>query len=83
MVPILDLRIRFQLGDARYDEFTVVIILNVARRVIGLVADSVVGVVKLSGDLIRSAPETAFTTFAGRYIEGLRAAQDRILIRLD
>src|SRR6478735_5726733 len=36
IVPILDLRIKFRLEHARYDEFTVVIILNVASRVVGV-----------------------------------------------
>jgi len=33
IVPIVDMRIKFNLGEARYDRFTVVIILNVAGRV--------------------------------------------------
>ena len=36
IVPIVDMRIKFRLGDATYDQFTVVIILNVAGRVMGL-----------------------------------------------
>ena len=43
IVPILDLRIKFQLSEAKYDEFTVVIILNIAGRVVGVVVDEVVG----------------------------------------
>ena len=48
IVPILDLRIKFQLGEAKYDEFTVVIILNVAGRMVGVVVDAVSDVVALS-----------------------------------
>jgi len=43
IVPILDLRIKFQLSQANYDEFTVAIILNFAGRVVGVVVDSGVG----------------------------------------
>src|SRR3972149_11037479 len=32
IVPIVDMRIKFNLGEAKYDQFTVVIILNVAGR---------------------------------------------------
>ncbi len=35
IVPIVDLRLKFNLGDASYDSFTVVIILNVIGRVVG------------------------------------------------
>src|SRR4249920_2477582 len=41
IVPIVDMRIKFNLGDVDYTEFTVVIILNVAGRVVGMVVDSV------------------------------------------
>lgn len=82
VVPILDLRIKFQLGHANYDGFTVVIILNVARRVVGVVVDSVSDVITLTQDSIGPATEPARTTFASRYITGLRAVHDRILIRL-
>src|SRR5687768_17405122 len=34
IVPIVDMRIKFDLGEPRYDQFTVVIILNVAGRVV-------------------------------------------------
>jgi len=39
IVPILDLRIKFRLGQVGYDEFTVAIILNIAGRVVGVVVD--------------------------------------------
>src|SRR5947208_17096327 len=41
IVPILDLRVKFRLPETKYDDFTVVIILNVASRVVGVVVDSV------------------------------------------
>lgn len=41
IVPIVDLRMKFDLGAPVYDAMTVVIILNVAGRTIGAVVDSV------------------------------------------
>ena len=57
IVPIVDLRVKFNLGDARYDSFTVVIILNIANRVVGAVVDSVSDVLELAAEQIRPAPE--------------------------
>jgi purine-binding chemotaxis protein CheW len=57
IVPIVDLRLKFNLGEARYDSFTVVIILNVANRVVGAVVDSVSDVLELAAEQIRPAPE--------------------------
>jgi len=48
IVPVVDLCIKFNLGKIEYTPFTVVIILNVARRVIGVVVDSVSDVISLT-----------------------------------
>src|SRR3546814_17825741 len=47
IVPIVDLRIKFNLGKVEYDEFTVVIILNLGGRVVGIVVDGVSDVMAL------------------------------------
>ena len=83
IVPVLDLRVKFQLEQASYDDFTVVIILNVADRVVGVVVDSVSDVLTLAVDLIRPAPEFASATFDTKYITGLATIDDRMLILLD
>ena len=57
IVPIVDLRLKFQLGDIKYDEFTVVVILNIAGRIVGAVVDSVSDVLELTDEQIREAPE--------------------------
>jgi purine-binding chemotaxis protein CheW len=83
IVPILDLRIKFQLNQARYDEFTVVIILNVAGRVVGVVVDSVSDVLTLASDAIRPTPEFASATFDTKYITGLGTVDEQMIILLD
>jgi purine-binding chemotaxis protein CheW len=83
IVPILDLRIKFRLSEASYDEFTVVIILNVAGRVVGVVVDSVSDVLTLAAGSIQAPPEFASATFDTKYITGLGTVDDRMLIMLD
>jgi purine-binding chemotaxis protein CheW len=83
IVPILDLRIKFRLSEANYDEFTVAIILNVAGRVVGVVVDSVSDVLTLAAESIRPPPEFASATFDIKYITGLGTVDDRMLIMLD
>jgi purine-binding chemotaxis protein CheW len=48
IVPIVDMRIKFNLGTPTYDQFTVVIILNIGHRVVGMVVDRVSDVTTLS-----------------------------------
>jgi purine-binding chemotaxis protein CheW len=83
IVPVLDLRIRFQLPQAEYDDFTVVIILNVAGRVVGAVVDFVSDVLTLAVDSIRPAPQFASSAFDATFITGLASVEDGLLILLD
>jgi purine-binding chemotaxis protein CheW len=82
IVPIVDLRLKFGLGDARYDGATVVIILAVARRVIGVAVDAVSDVTTLDAQQIRPAPEFG-TGLDTRFITGLGTPGERMLILVD
>ncbi|MEF9896393.1 MAG: chemotaxis protein CheW [Clostridia bacterium] len=82
IVPIVDLRLKFKLGAADYNEFTVVIILNVAKRVVGVVVDSVSDVLELAPEQIRPAPEFNSLLDAG-YITGLGSVGERMMILVD
>lgn len=82
IVPIVDMRIKFQLGEPTYDQFTVVIILNISGRVVGMVVDSVSDVITLTAEQIKPAPEMG-TTFDSDYLIGLGTLDERMLILVD
>ena len=82
IVPIVDMRIKFGLGSAEYNQFTVVIILNVAQRVVGMVVDGVSDVLTLSAEQIRPAPEFG-SSLDTQYIIGLGTVDERMLILMD
>jgi len=82
IVPIVDLRIKFNLNNIKYDDSTVVIILNIAERVVGIVVDSVSDVMTLTPDQIKPVPEFA-STFDTEYLIGLGAVDQRMLILVD
>lgn len=82
IVPIVDLRIKFGLGEAEYNEFTVVIILNVHDRVVGMVVDSVSDVLELAPSDVREAPDLSAVVDAS-YIIGLGTVAERMLILVD
>lgn len=82
IVPIVDLRIKFNLGKVEYTPFTVVVILNIAGRVIGAVVDSVSDVLSLTAAQIRPAPDFS-GTFDTKYILGLASVEQRMLIVTD
>lgn len=82
IVPIVDLRIKFQVGTPTYDQFTVVIIVNVGTRTIGMVVDTVSDVATLSAEQLKPPP-----AFGGaldtRYISGIGALDEHMLILVD
>jgi purine-binding chemotaxis protein CheW len=82
IVPVVDLRIKFKLGDAGYDAFTVMIILNLNGRVVGIVVDSVSDVTRLADEQIRPAPELGLAVDT-RFIQGIGTLDGRMLILLD
>jgi purine-binding chemotaxis protein CheW len=82
IVPIVDLRIKFNLGKIDYDQFTVVIILNLGTRVVGVVVDSVSDVLTLTPEQIKPAPSLS-TSLDTRYIIGLGTVEQRMLILVD
>jgi purine-binding chemotaxis protein CheW len=82
IVPIVDLRIKFELGEPTYNQFTVVIILNVGRRVIGIVVDGVSDVIQLGAGDLHPAPEFG-SSLDTRYILGLGTVDERMVIVVD
>ena len=82
IVPIIDMRIKFRLGSATYDQFTVVIILNVAGRVMGIVVDGVSDVITLGLEQMRPAPGLG-SVIDTEYIMGLGTVDERMLILID
>ena len=79
IVPIVDLRLKLNIDNVAYDEFTVVIILNIRGTVIGAVVDSVADVVTLNANNIKAAPQFESAVDA-RFIVGLSNLGNRMLI---
>ncbi|NDZ15887.1 chemotaxis protein CheW [Variovorax sp. WS11] len=82
IVPIIDMRIKFALGTPTYDQFTVVIVLNIGGRVVGMVVDSVSDVITLSAEQIKPAPEMG-SSLDTDYLIGLGTLEERMLILVD
>ncbi|GAB4402008.1 MAG: chemotaxis protein CheW [Rhodoferax sp.] len=82
IVPIVDMRLKFNCPRADYDEFTVVIILHLRQRVVGIVVDSVSDVLALPPENYQVAPEVD-SMIDSECVIGLGALGERMLILLD
>ena len=82
IVPILDMRIKFNQAQVNYDEFTVVIVLNIGHQVVGMVVDGVSDVLTLTPDQLRPAPEFS-STIGSDYLMAIGSVGERMLMLLD
>lgn len=86
IVPVADLRLKFNCETSAYTAATVVIVLNVKGRVVGAVVDSVSDVLALDSDSIKPAPQMGAAVDA-TYIIGIACTkvgeQERMLILTD
>ena len=82
IVPIVDMRLKFNLAQVNYDSFTVVIVLNIGKRVVGMVVDAVSDVITLTPDQLRPVPEFN-STIDGDHLLAIGAVDQRMLILVD
>lgn len=82
IVPIVDMRLKFNCSKAEYDSFTVVIILNLRNRIVGIVVDSVSDVMELPANSLKAAPDID-SAIDSDAVMGLGSLGERMLILLD
>ena len=82
IVPIIDMRIKFNLQEVRFDSFTVVIVLNIGKQVIGMVVDGVSDVITLTPEQMRPVPDWS-SSITGDHLLAIGSLDDRMLILLD
>ena len=82
IVPIIDMRLKFNLEHVKYDSFTVVIVLNLGHRVMGMVVDAVSDVITLAPEQLRPVPEFS-SAIQSDHLLAIGAVEDRMLILVD
>ena len=82
IVPVIDLRARFGLELRDYDQFTVIIVVVVAGRAMGLIVDAVSDVLNLPQSEIAETPEFS-NRVDTKFISGMGRAGDKLIILLD
>jgi len=82
IVPIVDLRIKFNLPNVEYGGQTVVIVVNIGTRIVGVVVDGVSDVMTLDPEQIKPAPEFSLS-LSSDYLSGLASVGERMLVLVD
>ena len=82
IVPIVDMRLKFNLESANYDSFTVVIVLNIGNRIVGMVVDAVSDVITLTPEQLRPVPGFN-SAIQSDHLLAIGAIDKRMLILVD
>lgn len=82
IVPIIDMRMKFNLAQVNYNTFTVVIVLNIGTQVVGIVVDGVSDVITLQPEQLRTVPELS-SAMSNDHVLAIGSLGDRMLIILD
>lgn len=82
IVPVVDMRLKFELPQVSYDETTVMIVLNVADRIVGVVVDSVSDVIALQASQLRPTPDLG-SAIDRKFLTGIGVVDERMLVLLD
>lgn len=82
IVPILDLRRRFSMDELEFTTTTVVIVVNVQGRTIGMVVDGVSDVIDIPKEELRASPDFG-TAIDSSFVQGLATMEERMVIVLN
>lgn len=81
IIPVIDLRKKFTMQDKEYDKFTVIIVLEVATKIMGIIVDAVSDVLSLGEKDIQDTPE--FNRFKSEFLKGMGKSGDKLIVLLD
>lgn len=82
IIPVIDLRRRFGIGEAKRDDKTRIVVVEVNKRVLGFLVDCVHEVLRINSDIVDQAPTTA-CGLRSDYVAGVAKLSDRLIILLD
>ncbi len=82
IAPVIDMRVKFRLPEVRYDSFTVVVILRIGGRVVGLVVDGVSDVVRFTASEVKAAPQLGALVDSS-FLDGVATQDDRMVLLVD
>ncbi len=82
VVPVVDLRAKFSMPSAEYNKFTVIIVVTIREKVMGLVVDAVSDVLDIPPSEIRMAPDLGVRVDT-RFISGMASIGETLTVLLD
>ncbi|MFH0926684.1 MAG: chemotaxis protein CheW [bacterium] len=82
VVPVIDLRVKFRMPSIEYNKFTVIVVLEICGRVMGVIVDAVSDVITLTSEQIQPTPSFS-TKIRADFIKAMGNKDNNFIIILD
>lgn len=82
VIPVIDLRAKFRLPESEYNQFTVIIVVNIGEKVLGLVVDAVSDVLNVTDENIEPVPNLGDHADT-QFMTGIAKCEDRLVTLLN
>lgn len=82
IIPVVDLRKRFDLPDAEAGDGQRIVVVELGEKRLGMLVDNVSQVIKVPSTIVEVIPDEA-TSLDGNYIKGIGKLENRLIIMLD
>ena len=82
IIPVVDLRSKFGMSEAEYNQFTVIIVVTVGTKVMGVIVDAVSDVLNIPKSDIQETPDFGAQVEA-RFISGMAKAREKLVVLVD
>jgi len=82
IIPVVDLRAKLAMAEAEYNQFTVIIVVTVGAKVMGLVVDAVSDVLNIPRTDIQATPDFGAQVDV-KFINGMAKAGEKLIVILD
>jgi purine-binding chemotaxis protein CheW len=83
VIPVIDLRKRFDIDYKEYNEFTRIIVSDINNKKIGIIVDEVLEVLRISKKLLEEAPDILQGNQVQKFMDGIANLNDRMIMMLD
>jgi purine-binding chemotaxis protein CheW len=83
VIPIINMHLKFCLPTAEYDTYTVIIVVEVNTRTMGLIVDRVSDIITVSKEEIKLVNNEFAEDMKTEYLSGLINKDDRVIMLLE
>lgn len=83
VIPVIDLRKRFELESNEHNQFTRIIVSDIHNKKVGIIVDAVLEVLRVGKTRIESPPDICETQGSERFLDGIANLQERMIMMIN